>query len=85
VRAKEIEIRSADAGWDAELGAAGEPPPDEFAGWQLVGGAEDIGTRQTIPIDTRGRSYRYYLIWITKLTEVSDGYRVEISDARLFG
>jgi eukaryotic-like serine/threonine-protein kinase len=85
VRAEEIEIRSADPGWDAEIGAAGEPPPDEFAGWQLVGGAEDIGTRQTIPIATRGRSYRYYLIWITKLAEVSDGYRVEISDARLFG
>jgi eukaryotic-like serine/threonine-protein kinase len=84
VRARKIEVRSPDPGWDAEIGAANEPPPDEFSGWQLVGGAEDIGKRETISIDTRGRRYRYYLIWITELAEVSEGYRVEISDARLF-
>jgi hypothetical protein len=84
VRARKIEVRSPDPGWDAEIGAANEPPPDEFSGWQLVGGAEDIAKRETISIDTRGRRYRYYLIWITELAEVSEGYRVEISDARLF-
>jgi hypothetical protein len=83
VKASEIEVRSAEGGWNAEIGAASEPP-EAFSGWQLVGGREDIGTRETIPIDTNGRSYRYYLIWITKLAEVTDGYRVEISDARLF-
>jgi eukaryotic-like serine/threonine-protein kinase len=84
VRAREIEIRSPEGGWSAEIGAANQPP-EEFSGWQLVGGAEGIGTRETISIDTNRRSYRYYLIWITNLASVSDGYRVEISDARLFG
>jgi serine/threonine-protein kinase len=85
VRADEIEIRSPDPGWDAEIRAANEPPPEDISGWAVVGEAEDIDTRQTIAIDTRGRGYRYYLIWITKLAGDVGDYRVEISDARLLG
>jgi hypothetical protein len=44
----------------------------------------DVKTRQTVPLDSGGHSYRYYLIWITRLAGDTGDYKVEITDARLF-
>jgi serine/threonine-protein kinase len=41
-----------------------DPGPN---GWIKVGGAASVGSRQTIPLNTGGREYRYYLVWIISL------------------
>jgi hypothetical protein len=43
-----------------------------------------VGALEAVDLDTSGTSYRYYLIWITRLAGESGDYTVEITDARLF-
>jgi tRNA A-37 threonylcarbamoyl transferase component Bud32 len=85
VRARTLEVRSADPGWDLEVYGAAGAPPEDLDGWTRIGGAVDLNTQQSVPLDTGGQPYRYYLLWITSLAPVDDGYRVEITDAKLFG
>jgi eukaryotic-like serine/threonine-protein kinase len=85
VRARTLEVRSADPGWDLEVYGAAGTPPEDLDGWTRIGGAVDLDTRQSVPLDSGGQPYRYYLLWITKLASLDDGYRVEITDAKLFG
>ncbi|MEK6278413.1 MAG: protein kinase [Actinomycetota bacterium] len=85
VAAKTLEVRSADPGWDVTVYGAAGSPPEDLDGWTRIGGAADLNTRQSVPLDTGGQRFRYYLLWTTKLASVDDGYRVEITDARLFG
>jgi len=82
VSAKTIEIRSPEPGWDVSVYGAPGSPPTELDGWKQIGSASDVKTHQTISLD--GGRFRYYLLWITKLASADDGYRVEISDVRLF-
>ncbi len=88
VAAKSLVVRSAKGGWDLQVyGAASAPEPDAadpLGGWTPVGEKTDMGVNQTLALDTGGRDFRDYLLWITKLAPVSGGYRVEITDARLF-
>ena len=39
---------------------------------------------QQIELDTAGQSYRYYLVWITSMVAADGGYRVEVTEVRLF-
>ncbi len=86
--AKSLQVRSAKGGWDLQVyGAPSAPAPsasDPLGGWTPVGEKAGMATNQTVALDTARRKFRDYLLWITKLTPVSDGYRVEITDARLF-
>ena len=88
VAATDIEIRSIEPGWSAEIYAANqvpEPnPADPLAGWSLVGSRDSIQRLQQIPLDTAGQSFQYYLVWITGLAAVDEGYRVELTEIRLF-
>jgi eukaryotic-like serine/threonine-protein kinase len=84
VAARAIEVRSADPGWDVSVYGARGSPPDDLDGWTRIGGAAGVNTRQSIPVEGGGR-FRYYLLWLTSLAPVDDGYRVEITDARLLG
>jgi predicted Ser/Thr protein kinase len=89
VAATDLEVRSIDPGWNAEIYASNEvpatlDPADPLAGWSLVGRQDNIQRLQQIPLDTAGQSFSHYLIWITKLAPTDDGNRVEITEIRLF-
>ena len=56
-----------------ELYVARDRVPDNLAGWTLVGGGTMDSARKTFGLDTAGRPARYYLIWITSLTEGATG------------
>jgi len=47
------------------------PNPNAFDtgpnGWVKVGGTDNVHTTQTLKLNTKGVSYRYYLVWITNL------------------
>jgi hypothetical protein len=52
-------------------GSQVRPDPNTFTtgqnGWTKVGSGPTVGMTQTIPLDTAGVEYRYYLVWITDL------------------
>lgn len=88
VAATDLEIRSLQPGWNAEIYATNEipeeNPADPLAGWTLVGRQEAIQRLQQIPLDTGGRRFQNYLVWITSLVPIDEGYRVEMTEIRLF-
>jgi eukaryotic-like serine/threonine-protein kinase len=84
VAAKTLEVRSAEGGWDLEVYGSPGPPPEDVSQWTQLGSASDVKARQTVSLDTGGRGYRYYLLWITRLAGDAGDYKVEITDARLF-
>jgi tRNA A-37 threonylcarbamoyl transferase component Bud32 len=84
VAAHSVEVRSANPGWDLVVYGSPGPVPESLDGWTELGGQSDMDTHQTVKLDPGGRTYRFYLLWITKLASTDEGYAVEISDARLF-
>jgi eukaryotic-like serine/threonine-protein kinase len=88
----ELELRTIEPGWTAEIyGSGARRPPETFEEWEpelLSGGPIEIDSKRTT-IDLNATSpNRWFLIWITELAEVPDQpgeFRVEISDARLRG
>jgi eukaryotic-like serine/threonine-protein kinase len=85
VDANAVEIQTPEPGWRMELFAArSRPLADEWPSdvWKRVGGGRVERRKQRFPLDTQGRSYRYYLVWITELPP-GEG-RVEITQATLF-
>jgi hypothetical protein len=84
-RAMQMVVRSPTPGWSGEVYAAASGPPSTLAGWgELVGAVKDASSNQAISLSLHAPE-RYYLLWITTLAQVSDGYRVEVSDIRLEG
>lgn len=84
VDAVRMEIQSADPGWKAEIyGAPGDRVPESIeTGWTKLGGGTVKSDRQRFKLDSGGKRYRYYLVWITELPPSST--RVEISELFLF-
>ena len=69
--ARSIRLVSPKPGYTAEIYAANEVS-DSLDGWKKVGGPADVGETAKIPLDTGGRKYRYYLVWVTKLGDGED-------------
>ena len=66
--ARRIDLISRQPGYQAEvLAASGELAPPKIESWTPVAKAAAVGNATKIPIDTNGKSYRFYLVWITKL------------------
>jgi hypothetical protein len=88
VAAEDVEIRSAEGGWDLEVYAAEGGPPTDLAGWGTsIGGKADVEPKDTVPVNPTGKA-QYYLLWMTKLAQSTDDtsrFRVEISDVKLIG
>jgi serine/threonine-protein kinase len=85
VVARAIRIITPKAGWTFKLYVANEVPT-ALSGWTLVGGGTMDATRKAAGLDTAGRASRYYLIWITKLTQSPTGRsNAAISDLELLG
>jgi hypothetical protein len=82
--AKAVELHASQSGWNAEIRDAPgqDSPPATLNGWQVVGSANDLGTRPKINLKTLEPS-RYYLVWITQLPSGERGFNIEISDVRL--
>lgn len=82
VNATRMEIDSARTGWVVDIYAAESGPPEDVDGWTKVGGGTVEDKEQRFALDTQGKRYRYYLVWITKLPPGSE--RVEIGELVLF-
>ncbi|HWP32439.1 MAG TPA: protein kinase, partial [Solirubrobacterales bacterium] len=79
-------VRSPTAGWDAEVFAAPDGPPEELSEWgEPVGVA--VGASSSEEIDLRVREpSTYFLLWFNKASEARDQagrYQVEVSDIEL--
>ena len=73
-------------GWTSRFYVARDSVPETLAGWTLVGSGEMDAPRKTFGLDTAGKPARYYLVWITSLTEgATGGSSAAISEVRLLG
>jgi hypothetical protein len=84
--ARAMRIVTPKAGWSFEVHVAGGGVPADLSGWTLVASDEMDGERKTVPLDTASQRSRYYLLWITKLTEgATGGSSAAVSEIRLLG
>jgi serine/threonine-protein kinase len=68
IAARRVDMISRLPGYQAQiLGASGEFAPPKIEGWTPVAPATNVGNATHINVDTNGKSYRFYLVWITKL------------------
>jgi hypothetical protein len=84
VDATRMTIQTPKPGWQATIYAAprGKPVPDSIdSGWKKVGGGTLEKREQRFKLSTDGTSYRYYLVWITKLPP--DETNAQISEIAL--
>jgi serine/threonine-protein kinase len=88
VSATWLRVRTATPGWRARVYAAGGARPTGFpAGWAPVSGAQTArGERVTFSLDTRGRRYRWYLLWFSAVPPAPSGQRsrIEVQEVSLF-
>jgi serine/threonine-protein kinase len=91
VAARSIEIQTPTPGFSAAIYAStGLTAPNSSRasqslatlGWTLLAPARTIGAHSTIPINSSGLVYRYYLVWISKLPPGHE--TAEISEVTLF-
>jgi serine/threonine protein kinase len=83
VAAVALQVQTPSPGFKATIYAApaGTVPSSVPAGWtKLAAGTVSADKRFTL--DTGGKAYRYYLVWITKLAP--GAMRAEIAEIRLF-
>ncbi len=79
-----MQVQTPQPGFRATIYAApAGPVPDSVpGGWtKLASGTVNSGDKR-FKLDTGGKPYRYYLVWITKLGEGEE--RAEISEIRLY-
>jgi hypothetical protein len=85
VVARALRIFTPKAGWSFQLYVANQLPAD-LSGWTLVGSDKMDSVRKTVSLDTAGHRSRFYLLWITHLTESSTGRsNAAVSDLVLLG
>ena len=71
--ARALRVVTPKEGWSYEVRVARDSVPADVSGWTLVASGDMDAERKTIPLDTAGQRSRYYLLWITKLTEGATG------------
>jgi serine/threonine-protein kinase len=85
VVARALRIFTPKSGWSFQLYVANQVPPD-LRGWTLVGSDTMDSTRKTVNLDTAGHRSRFYLLWITHLTQSPTGRsNAAVSDLVLLG
>jgi serine/threonine-protein kinase len=68
VAARRLDIINRQSTYSARvLAANGEFVPPKIESWTPVSSTVTVDSVARIPLDTKGKSYRYYLVWITKL------------------
>jgi eukaryotic-like serine/threonine-protein kinase len=84
--ARALRIVTPKEGWSLEVYVARDSVPKDLSGWTLVASGEMDSARKTIDLDTAGQRSRYYLLWITKLTEgATGGSSAAVSEVKLLG
>jgi len=58
---------------------ASETVPANIAGWVPVSPVQGVEQDHTFRFRTRGRKFRYYLLWITELPEQNEAEIQELS------
>ncbi len=82
VAATRLELRTTTPGWSGAVYAATQlPATPGLEGWTKVATLDDVKRSQQIPLDTAGRKFRYYLVWIDQLPP--GGENATISDLAL--
>jgi eukaryotic-like serine/threonine-protein kinase len=84
-RAKELNLQLLYPGSDIEVYGAAAEAPSDFEGWAANKLGDTNDARQSVELSLSGSgSYRYYLIWFTKLPPASDGgYQQGVAEASL--
>jgi len=84
VAAVSMQIDTPNPGFRATIYAAppGPVPKSVPDGWTKVGGGTINSKAKRLKLDTGETEYRYYLVWITKLSDDADN--AEIAEIRLF-
>jgi len=83
VAASEIAITTATPGWQATIYGIEDDPPDDLAGWgEPLSDLAQVDGEQPIQLDAT-RESRYFLIWITELADLDEGFGVEINEVEL--
>jgi serine/threonine-protein kinase len=69
VAATRMEIQTPTSGWQGDVYVARTSVPDTLPdpGWKRVAAIEASKNKLSVKLATDGESFRYYLIWITKL------------------
>jgi serine/threonine-protein kinase len=85
VKPETMEIRTPEAGWDAQIFEISGSPPEDLDDWGApVAEVSDGGNRESVNLG--GKPATALLLWITKPPEAQDEagrYQMEISDIRL--
>jgi len=64
---RQLDVYSSTPGWRAQIYAANSVPAG-IEGWgQPIASGDVSAAKQRFTLDTAGRSFRYYLVWIVKL------------------
>ena len=85
VVARALRVHTPKSGWSYEVYVADQVPPD-LSGWTMVASGTMDSGRKTINLDTASQRSRFYLLWITNLTESPTGRsNAAISDLDLLG
>jgi serine/threonine-protein kinase len=80
VVARRLDLITSTPGFDVQIYGA-NTVPGSISGWNIVTKRVHLGgVRTQIPLDTRGRPYRNYLVWIVSLP---DGGKARIVELRL--
>jgi serine/threonine-protein kinase len=84
VDAVRMEIQTPQPGWKADIyGANGAHAPASIdSGWAKLAGGTVRTDHQRFKLDSGGKRYRYYLVWITELPPNQP--RVDIGEIALF-
>jgi tRNA A-37 threonylcarbamoyl transferase component Bud32 len=82
ISAQRLYVESRTKGWTAQVFAAKSGPPSDIKGWDSVSAVQSVdkGTER-FDLDTAGQSFRYYLVWITKLPGSG---QVKIAELKLY-
>jgi eukaryotic-like serine/threonine-protein kinase len=83
VAVRQMILRTPTPGWSGAIyGATSGPPETIDGGWRKLADLNNVQRREMVKIDTGGKRYRYYLVWITQLPPNQS--KVELSDLALF-
>jgi hypothetical protein len=84
--ARALRIVTPKDGWSFEVYVSRNSVPDDVTGWTLVASGDMDEMRKTVDLDTAGQRSRYYLLWVTELTEgATGGSSAAVSELRLLG
>ena len=80
IAARGMSLTTSTPGFKAAVYAANGSVPEQISGWTKVSGDFTAGEKETVRLNTRGKDYRRYLLWITELPE---GNKAAISELAL--